>query len=312
MTFTLLKSSKHLWLIFTGLISGSVCALQESYAYAYHQTTEAEKSAWHVDREIGCAGMDAFDIGIKSIDDVTWSTQSLIPHSMLLQNQYFKRDQISQFLKNEKHKDTLVLHVAKFVSGKAFDVEASKPFLESLGYRRLVVERDVAFFPIPVLLDETLDDADIEKKEQLRLAEGIRGVVDSAHVPIVPDPQKPNDVHINTFPPPQRIEDECEASLNSEEKIWLNKALAYVNEQLIHENLDFPKYDLLVSLDKDGSVKHVRIYNSFDSKKSSINHCAAFAKKLRFAPISTHRALNVILNFRDKTVTDLKFTTAEP
>jgi tetratricopeptide (TPR) repeat protein len=62
----------------------------------------------------------------------------------------------------------LVVRVSKFLIGKPCELQDIRPFLESLGYKRLLVIRDAAFFPIPVLLDETMDDPDLEKKEQIK------------------------------------------------------------------------------------------------------------------------------------------------
>ncbi len=45
-----------------------------------------------------------------------------------------------------------------------------RPFLESLGYRRIFVYEDRAFLPLPVVLDEILTDSEIQKLKHLQAA----------------------------------------------------------------------------------------------------------------------------------------------
>jgi hypothetical protein len=158
---------KNLNLICFGLGCFSICSMQMSQAYDYHTTSESEKVAAAADREVNCAGLDAIDIGIELTKEQSSKLLATTKTGMWNKPLYFTREQIVRFLKNETHKNKLIVHVEKFVTEESFMINF-RPFLKGLGYKRIMVLRDSAFIPNPVLLDETLDDADIEKKEQLQ------------------------------------------------------------------------------------------------------------------------------------------------
>lgn len=143
------------------------CSLECAQAYDYRPAAESEKLP-EADREIRCAGLDAIDIGVKNP-----------PHQGLIvskdfeeqlsrggENMYFTREQVTSFLQSERHMNLLIVHVAKFKIGERFELAKIRPFLESLGYKRIFVTGDRAFFPFPVLLDEVLTDSEVAKIEQ--------------------------------------------------------------------------------------------------------------------------------------------------
>ncbi len=155
-----------------GLSCVFFCSVQICHSYEYHPTRETEKIPDAADREISCAGLDAIDIGVeRADDDSSKSSDPAKKTHVSSRYMFFTREQIARFLKTEKHKNMLLVHVLKFRTSQPFDLTKFSPFLESLGYKRILVLEDRAFFPIPVLLDETLTDPNIEKKEHVRAAQ---------------------------------------------------------------------------------------------------------------------------------------------
>jgi len=162
-----MKNSTSIWV---GLGCIIICFAQVSYAnedhpYYYHETMDSEKFLGVADREINCAGIDAIDIGIDSANHQSFKSIDGKSH-VLVKRMYFTREQIASFLKMEKHKNMIMVHVPKFAAA-TFDLTKFKPFLESLGYKRILVLRDSAFFPIPIELDETMNDPSIEQKQRI-------------------------------------------------------------------------------------------------------------------------------------------------
>ena len=141
------------------IYSANVCS-----AYEYHASTELEKSKFSMDREINLYGLDCIDIGLHHTQH---QTHELAPH-IWSTTMFFTRDQITLFLQKERHKDMLLVHVSKMRMGEPNYFAKIRPFLESFAYKRILVLEDRAFLPIPVLLDETLNDLDIEQKERIR------------------------------------------------------------------------------------------------------------------------------------------------
>jgi hypothetical protein len=162
-----MKNTISIWV---GLGCIIICFAQVSHAiedhpYSYHPTVESEKFLGVADREINCAGIDAIDLGIDSANHQSFKSLDGKSH-VLVKRMFFTREQIASFLKMEKHKSMILVHVAKFAAN-TFDMTKFKPFLESLGYKRILVLRDSAFFPMPIELDETMNDPSIEQKPRI-------------------------------------------------------------------------------------------------------------------------------------------------
>jgi hypothetical protein len=94
--------------------------------------TEIQQTASKADRTLSCRGLDDIDIGIGRM--------SAGIRSPLL----FKREELEDFLKQEKHKDLLVVLFEKpimWTGPKAVDETLAKfkHFTEQLGYKRVLI-----------------------------------------------------------------------------------------------------------------------------------------------------------------------------
>lgn len=129
--------------------SHTVTPEQEANHHTYAQIKKLMESA---DRRLFCHFLDQIDIGLYPLGPLEKSnTKTFIKRRPI----YFKRDEIQDFLKQEKHKQLLVACV--YGDMKATELYELNDFLDSLGYRRILVMR-ITLDPGLYILRDTQED----------------------------------------------------------------------------------------------------------------------------------------------------------
>lgn len=94
--------------------------------------SQLDETIEKADQKIGCAGLDEIDVGIGEQDE-----HGISPI-------YFKRSQVTRFIKAQKSKDLLVLEFYKSLlwldkQEKGSVLNSFKAFTNSLGYKRVLI-----------------------------------------------------------------------------------------------------------------------------------------------------------------------------
>jgi hypothetical protein len=101
-----------------------------------HQTyVEIRKLMESADRQLFCTSLDQIDIGLGPLENSEPNGKGFIRRHRI----YFKRDEIQDFLRKEKHKQLLVAGI--YPDMKTNELNELNGFLDSLGYRRILVLR---------------------------------------------------------------------------------------------------------------------------------------------------------------------------